>query len=241
MKQQHVAALVSELLGTFALMVVVLSVSRLNYVFFTALAAGLAVAVFIGAVGKVSGGHFNPAISIGQLAIRNISAKRAVAYILAQSVGAVLGALVVVFLTQALTPAELGFKITAEFDWRVLFAEALGAFIFGAAVAGATVQKLQGAHAAMTIGVGLFLGIMAAQLVSLAVINPALGFGIAVVEGIDLQYFLGPVLGALVGFYLVSSVIYPSKKETTKISSSSKTSNSVKTAKKSTKAKSSKK
>lgn len=213
MKQQHVAALTSELLGTFVLMVVVLSISSLNYFLFTALAAGLAVAVFVSAVGKVSGGHFNPAITIGQLAIRTVSAKRAIAYILVQSLGAVLGALLYIFLTQAVTPAELGFTVTAEFDWRVLFAEALGAFIFGAAVAAATVQKLSGAQAAMTVGAGLFLGIVSAHLVSLAVINPALGFGLATVTGIDLQYFIGPILGSLLGFYLVSSVIFANKKE----------------------------
>ncbi|MBP7834823.1 aquaporin, partial [Candidatus Saccharibacteria bacterium] len=72
MKQRHVAALVAEALGVFALVLSVLSVSRLGYPFFTAIAAGVTITVMVSAFGTISGGHFNPAISISALAIRNI-------------------------------------------------------------------------------------------------------------------------------------------------------------------------
>lgn len=58
-----------------------------------ALAAGLAVTAAMLAFGHVSGGHFNPAITLGHLLAGRIRAGAAAAYVLAQAVGALLGAL----------------------------------------------------------------------------------------------------------------------------------------------------
>ncbi len=205
MKQQHVAALVSEAIGTFVLMLVVLSVGRLGYPFFTAIAAGVTVAAFVSAFSKISGGHFNPAITVGQWAIRTVSATRAIAYIVVQCLAAVAGA----WLFMVLIDTKLNFTIHTTLDWRVFIAEALGSFIFAVAVASVVTQKLDGHQAAFTVGAGLFLGLVVASLVSLAVLNPALGFGLAVGVGIDLNYILGPLVGSIIGFGLVATVISP--------------------------------
>src|SRR6476620_2952234 len=58
-----------------------------------ALATGLAIAVMVSAVGHISGGHFNPAITFGFMLTRRISLVLGVAYIVAQLVGGVLAAL----------------------------------------------------------------------------------------------------------------------------------------------------
>jgi aquaporin TIP len=58
-----------------------------------ALATGLAIAVMVTAVGHISGGHFNPAITFGFILTRRISAVLGVAYVVAQLVGGVLAAL----------------------------------------------------------------------------------------------------------------------------------------------------
>ena len=55
-----------------------------------ALAFGLAIATLAQSLGHVSGAHFNPAVTLGLLVSCQISALRAVLYILAQLVGAVL-------------------------------------------------------------------------------------------------------------------------------------------------------
>src|SRR3712207_3635483 len=57
-----------------------------------ALAHGLALSVAVKAFGGVSGAHFNPAVTIGMLAVRRITGGRALQYILAQLAGATLAA-----------------------------------------------------------------------------------------------------------------------------------------------------
>jgi glycerol uptake facilitator-like aquaporin len=60
-----------------------------------AAAAGLMLAVTITIMGPVSGGHLNPAITLLALARREVSARRALAYVVAQSLGAIAGGLLV--------------------------------------------------------------------------------------------------------------------------------------------------
>jgi len=201
MKQRHVAALVAEALGVFALVLSVLSVSRLGYPFFTAIAAGVTITVMVSAFGKISGGHFNPAISISALAIRNISPLRALGYVIAQVAGAFAAFKVFEMLVNQKLPNTAG-----SFDWRIFTAEAIGALIFGSAVAAVITQKLEGYQAAYTVGAGLFLGIIAATLASVGVLNPAVAVG---VRAMDVNYIFGPIVGALVGFGLVAFVINP--------------------------------
>src|SRR5437763_247429 len=63
-----------------------------------ALAHGLAIAVMVSAVGHISGGHFNPAITFGFWVTRRIEAKGAAVYWLAQFAGATAAALLVKWL-----------------------------------------------------------------------------------------------------------------------------------------------
>lgn len=201
MKQRHVAAVVAEALGVFTLVLIVLSVSRLGYPFFTAIAAGVTITVMASAFGKISGGHFNPAISVSMLAIRKTSAVRALAYILAQVAAAFAALKVYEMLVDNKLTSSSG-----TFDWRIFVAEALGAVIFGAAFAAVVTQKIEGYQAAYVIGAGLFLGIVVASLVSVGVVNPAVAVGLKLT---DVNYIFGPVVGALVGFGLVAFVINP--------------------------------
>src|SRR4051812_45487621 len=57
-----------------------------------ALAHGLVIAVMVSAVGHISGGHFNPAVTLGFLVTRRISAPLAVIYWMTQFVAAIAGA-----------------------------------------------------------------------------------------------------------------------------------------------------
>lgn len=67
----------------------------------TALATGLAVAAAMIAFGYVSGGHFNPAITLGNLIAGRLRAVAALAYVIAQVLGAVVGAALVYFVVLA--------------------------------------------------------------------------------------------------------------------------------------------
>lgn len=67
------------------------------------LAFGLAIATLVQSVGHVSGAHINPAVTVALLVAQKISALRAVAYIIAQMLGAIAGAGVI----YQITPAEI--------------------------------------------------------------------------------------------------------------------------------------
>jgi glycerol uptake facilitator-like aquaporin len=215
MRQRQIAALVAEALGTFVLVVVVLNVTRYGLPLFTALAAGLTVAAFTSAVGKVSGGHFNPAITLGFLSLRKISFVRAIAYLVVQVAGAVAAWQLYQYLTgRTLTNA------TTAFEWKIFIAEAIGALVFGFAFASVVSQKVEGWQAAATIGTGLFLGLTVAGLGSAAILNPAVAVG---VRSFDVNYFLGPIIGAVIGMYLHTYAVAGASFRRVKLASSSPT------------------
>ena len=96
---------IAELVGTFALVFVAMgsiAFIQSNLLVGVALANGLTIAVMASAVGHISGGHFNPAVTLGFLVTRRIGPALAALYWLAQIAGAVLGALAL----RALFPSE---------------------------------------------------------------------------------------------------------------------------------------
>ena len=106
MQQRGLAAYLAELIGTFLLVffiasVVVLFVATGNQAQFgsdyavVGFVQGLALFGVIVMFGAVSGGHFNPAVTLAAAAIKRISPVDALIYMLAQLSGAVLGALLV--------------------------------------------------------------------------------------------------------------------------------------------------
>lgn len=200
-KQQHVAAVLAEFIGTLTLALVVLSTSLYRFPLFTAMAAGITVIVFTSVFGKISGGHFNPAITVSLFAIRQINAVKAVAYIVFQFLAGFAAWQVYEYFTgQPLTNGA------SHFDAKIFIAEAAGAFIFGVAFAAVITQKIQGYQAAAAIGGGLFLGLMVAGLASSGILNPAVAIA---THSFDVNYGLGPVVGALVGMALTALVIVP--------------------------------
>ncbi len=175
-------------------------------------------------VGALSGAHLNPAITIAAWATRKVKGARALVYVFAQILGAML-ALVVLgsFVGQAPAvsdqAAQFGqaapelykaLAIPADKEWSVFFAELLGATIFGFVFAAALRQTERFAYAA-TIGFGAFVALLvtssAAAVVSATVVfNPAIAVAI---EAIDFSsiwpvaiYVFAAALGALIGFIL---------------------------------------
>src|SRR5829696_2441743 len=89
--------LVCEFLGTFALCffgIGAIIATQGTNLLVIALAHGLAIGLMITAVGHISGGHFNPALTIGLLLGRKISLPESVAYIISQIIGAIAACLV---------------------------------------------------------------------------------------------------------------------------------------------------
>lgn len=82
------AALIAELLGTFVLTALIIKLSNNTYFGILGIALGYAMLVLI--FNKVSKAHLNPAISIAQWINRKINGVTAVAYVVAQVLGAIL-------------------------------------------------------------------------------------------------------------------------------------------------------
>src|SRR5690606_16406384 len=84
--------LVAEAFGTFMLTMIVYAVchSPIGLRYFVSIAAGLTLAVLVLTIGATSGAHVNPAVTIGMWTIRKIDTMKAVLYIAAQFLGAVL-------------------------------------------------------------------------------------------------------------------------------------------------------
>ena len=83
---------ISELIGTFVLVFVgtaAVTIAHANVVGI-GLAFGLAVTIMAYSVGAISGGHFNPAVTLGMWINKRISGADAVYYVIFQFIGAVL-------------------------------------------------------------------------------------------------------------------------------------------------------
>ena len=87
---------VAEAVGVFALCFVgILAISSGTELTGIALATGLSIAVMVAALGHVSGGHFNPAITLGLFLGRKIDLPMAVVYWVAQLMGGLVAALLI--------------------------------------------------------------------------------------------------------------------------------------------------
>ena len=90
----------AEALGVFTLCFIgIMAINSPNDLTGLALAQGLAIGVMVAALGHVSGGHFNPAITLGLLLGRKIDLPMAGVYWVAQLLGGVIAAIVVALLS----------------------------------------------------------------------------------------------------------------------------------------------
>jgi aquaporin TIP len=170
-----------------------------------ALAHGLVIAVMASAVGHISGGHFNPAVTFGFLVTGRMALPLAVVYWVAQFAGAVLAAVLLTgLLPNSLTdPVNLGAPAIAGGIGAVagLVLEAILTF-FLVWVIFATAADERGTFksiAGLAIGFTITLDILFAGPLTGAAMNPARAFGPQLVGGHWANWwvwYIGPLLGA---------------------------------------------
>lgn len=214
-------ASVAEFIGAFLLATTILIVRNEPFYLFIGL-----IGIFM-MIGGISGSHLNPAITIAAWVSRRIGWVRAVSYMAAQFLGAMLAVVVMnSFLSQApevsTEAASFGQSSPQLFtaaalpegkEWTVFMAEVIGVVILGFAYAsvlrGRILDKVAGG--ALTIGGGAFLAMAfastAATYVNASVaLNPAIAVTLSAVDFTKIWtvivYFLAPVLGAVIGFFL---------------------------------------
>jgi aquaporin Z len=209
----------AEFIGTFMFVLAVLGslvVSGQGGLAGTALAQGFALAIMISALGHVSGGHFNPAVTLGFLITRRIAPALAVVYAIAQFAGAIAAAL----LLHALYPEEAGLEnaatvVTTQADfsaWEALILEGVFTFMLVWVVFATAVDDRGSFGAIGGFGIGLVLAVSVLTIgpITGSSINPARTLGPALVEGEWADawiYYVGPFVGGALAA-LVYTVLY---------------------------------
>ena len=180
-----------------------------------AVAHGLAIAIMVSALGHVSGGHFNPAITIGFWVTKRVSTLDVVLYWTAQLAGAIVAA----FLLKALVPEEtwravaLGTPALVRDFSRLsaMILEAITTFFLVLVVFATAVDEKGTFRSIAGFGLGLTitLGIMVAGPFTGAALNPARAFGPALAsshwasQGV---YWVGPLAGGFLAALLYDSL-----------------------------------
>lgn len=202
--RSKIAMVAAEFLGTAILATAVINVSRsqIGIGYFVAIAAGATLAFLVLALGPSSGGHFNPAVTIGLWTLRKVKTLVAIAYLFAQ----MLGGLAAWQLASYFVGDDLRSIAGNSFDWRVLVAEAVGTAVFTFIVAAAVFQRYESTKAAALIGGGLFMGVVVASLASNAILNPAVALAN---QSWGRAYIFGPIIGAVIGMNLYVLLFAP--------------------------------
>jgi MIP family channel proteins len=170
-----------------------------------ALAHGLALAVLISALGPISGGHFNPAVTFGVWITGRIEPVRAGLYVVVQLVGALLAglALQAVFNVASWQPVATG---TPAVDPAIgvtgaIIVEAILTVVLVLAVFGTAIDPRAPKVGGFAIGLAVTADVLMGGPLTGAAMNPARWFGPAASSGTFADwyvYWIGPLLGAAV-------------------------------------------
>lgn len=204
-------AVIAEIVGTFLFLFVGIgaaaTLDRAGIVDFAAgllvvaLAHGVVLAVLVSSLGAVSGAHFNPAVTFGVWLAGQIPGRRALSYVVAQLIGALLAAwsLRAVFpasVSPSLGTPALGSGIEPLVGLGV---EAVLTLILVIAVFGTAIDPRGPKVGGLAIGLALGSGILMGGPLTGGALNPARWFGPAAVTGAwDFSYvwIIGPLIGA---------------------------------------------
>jgi aquaporin Z len=172
----------TELVGTFFL-VLTIGLTTIQGTAMAPLAIGSVLMVMVYMGGHVSGGHYNPAVTLGVFFAGKLSAGDMLAYWVSQVVGAFLGALAVLGLVaETFAPApgpEVGLWAMAGAE--VLFSFALVLVVLSSAVSTATHGN---SFYGLAIGFTVMVGAWAVGPISGAAFNPAVGVGPTVLHAL---------------------------------------------------------
>ena len=182
--------------------------------FGVALAFGLTVLTMAFAVGHISGGHFNPAVTLGLVAGGRFSAKEAIPYIISQVIGGLLAGAALYLIASG----KAGFDATAGFASNgygehspegysmaaVFIADALLTGFFLLVIHGATDKRAPAGFAPIAIGLCLTLIHLVSIPVSNTSVNPARSSAVAFFQGswaVDQLwlFWVAPIVGGIIG------------------------------------------
>ncbi len=187
------------------------------------LAFGLTVLTGAYALGHISGGHFNPAVSFGLWAAGRFSGKDLLPYIVAQVIGAIAAGFILFQIASgrpefAIDPTAAGAFATNGYDAlspggysvaAAFLCEVVMTAFFLVIILGATHARAPAGFAPIAIGLGLTLIHLISIPVTNTSVNPARSTGVALFAGVNSGavgqlwlFWLAPILGGLIGGFL---------------------------------------
>ncbi|HET9118669.1 MAG TPA: aquaporin Z [Pseudonocardiaceae bacterium] len=184
-----------------------------------AIAFGLTVLTGVYAFGTLSGGHFNPAVTLGAALARRVEWKALVPYWIVQVIGGLLGGLVIYVIAKGrpqFVPtghmAANGFgehSPTGYSLWAVIITEVVLTAVFLFIILGATEDRAPKGFAGLAIGFTLTLIHLVSIPISNTSVNPARSTGVAFFNGEGAPgqlwvFWLAPLAGAA-----IAGVVYP--------------------------------
>jgi len=231
MNQTLTRRLGAEFLGTFVLVFVgcgsaILDAGNGGIDFLgVAMAFGIAVTVMVYAVGAVSGGHFNPAVTIGLAVSKRFPWADVVAYIVTQVVAATVASLVLLgvasgkkgFSAKASGFASNGYGAHSPAHYNLLavvIIEIVLTAVFLYVIIGATDTRAPAGFAGIAIGFTLVIIHLASIPVSNTSVNPARSTGPAIIQhgwalGQLWVFWLAPIIGAIIAGASYHAIVGP--------------------------------
>ncbi|XP_041818170.1 aquaporin-8-like [Chelmon rostratus] len=212
--ERYVQPCVAEMFGTTAFVFVgcasVMGSLGTSGVLQPAVAHGLTLGVMIALFGQISGGHFNPVVSLSAYLCGGMELVLLLPYIVAQVLGGMVGAgLVRAVFPSVLYDATTGgaFTVVSSDLALITLTEAiLTTFLTMAVCLGAVNRQTRSPLAPFCIGLTVMANIFAGGTLSGACMNPARAFGPAVVANYwnhHWIFWVGPICGALATVSLV--------------------------------------
>lgn len=187
-----------------------------------ALAFGLTVLTMVYAVGGISGGHFNPAVSVGLLVAGRFEPRELVPYIVAQVIGAIAAAAVLYLIVSG----QAGFTTAGSFAANgygtgspggyslasALIIEVVLTFFFLIIILGAISNRVPAGFAPIAIGLALTLIHLISIPVTNTSVNPARSTGVALfADGPALAqlwlFWVAPIVGAVIAGVVYKSLL----------------------------------
>ena len=209
-----------EFIGTFSLTFIgagaIIATGGGNLVAI-AFAHGLALSMAVYASGHISGGHINPAVTIGMLVTGKIKPPAAAAYIVVQLLGAVLAAFILssclpeAAVAKVKLGATLGSLSAPENAATIIILEAILTFLLVTTIFAVAVDKRGPKNIyGFAIGLTVCFDILCAGAFTGASMNPARSFGPALIGGhwdIHHCYWIGPILGGALAALVYDRII----------------------------------
>ena len=224
--------LVAEIFGTFLLVFAVIGTAM--FASFTtgfvgvSLAVGIAVIGGAYAVGHISGGHFNPAVTIGAAAAGRFAWADVLPYVAAQLVGGILATTIILAIRSGSSSETVGTFAGVSNGYgahspsgfnllSVIIAEVVLTGIFLYVILGVTDRRAPSGFAPLAIGLTLTLIHLVLIPISNASVNPARSIATAIYGGPEALgqvwvFILAPIVGALIAGFTYNFLFHGKKR-----------------------------